>query len=52
MDPFFTKFLFHIFWKFWGFLGKKGVNFGGIIKNVRDVLNDIIMYQLNPCLVL
>ena len=32
--------------------GKKGINFGRIFKNARDMLNDIIMYQLNPCWVL
>ena len=29
--------------------GKKGINFGRIIKNARDMLDDIIMYQTNPC---
>ena len=32
--------------------GKKGGNFGRIIINARDILDDIIMYQTNPCRVL
>ena len=33
-------------------IGKKGVHFRRIIKGERNVLDDIIMYQTNPCRVL
>ena len=33
-------------------IGKKGVKFGRIIKSARNMLDDIIMYQTNPCRVL